>query len=207
MPTISAIGAAPRAPSDATEASVNRCAEITIPCARDLRYSGTRAVVVVEAQPSDIVTETITMIILAIVASLGVIAVLCWLLFTLAVFALPFFAAVTLGLWAQGTGAGILGGVIVGAFAAAVTFGLSQLLLLFVRPAWLKLLILLVFVAPAVVAGYHATFGIVKLTMPSETWQVIFAVVGAVAVGITAFMRLTMMAPPEPAEPGIARAS
>jgi len=94
MPTISAIGAAPRAPSDATEASVNRCAEITIPCARDLRYSGTRAVVVVEAQPSDIVTETITMIILAIVASLGVIAVLCWLLFTLAVFALPFFAAV-----------------------------------------------------------------------------------------------------------------
>lgn len=172
-----------------------------------MRYSGTRAVVVVEAQPSDIVTETITMIILAIVASLGAIAVLCWLLFTLAVFALPFFAGVTFGLWANGTGAGILGGVILGAFAAAVTFGLFQLLLLFVRPAWLKLLILLVFVAPAVVAGYHATFGIVKLTMPSETWQVIFAMAGAIAVGITAFMRLTMMAPPGPAVQGIARAS
>jgi hypothetical protein len=172
-----------------------------------LRYSGTRAVVVVEAQPSDIVTETITMIILAIVASLGAIAVLCWLLFTLAVFALPFFVGVTLGLWAHGTGAGILGGVIVGTFAAAVTFGLFQVLLLFVRPIWLKLLILLVFVAPAVVAGYHATFGIVKLTMPSETWQVIFALAGAIAVGITAFMRLTMMAPPGPAKHGIARAS
>lgn len=207
MPTISAIGAAPRAPSDAIEAPVNHCAEITIPCAHDLRYSSTRAVVVVEAQPSDIVTETITMIILAIVASLGAIAVLCWLLFTLAVFALPFFAGVTLGLWAHGTGAGILGGVIVGAFAAAVTFGLFQLLLLFVRPAWLKLLILLVFVAPAVVAGYHATFGIVKLTMPSETWQVVFAMAGAIAVGITAFMRLTLMVPPGPAEQGIARAS
>lgn len=186
---------------------MNHCAENTIPCARDLRYSGTRAVVVVEAQPSDIVTETITMIILAIVASLGAIAVLCWLLFTLAVFALPFFAGVTLGLWAHGTGAGILGGVIVGAFAAAATFGLFQLLLLFVRPSWLKLLILLVFVAPAVVAGYHATFGIVKLTMPSESWQVIFALAGAIAVGITAYMRLTMMAPPGSAEQGTARAS
>jgi hypothetical protein len=64
-----------------------------------------------------------------------------------------------------------------------------------------------VFVAPAVVAGYHATFGIVKLTMPSETWQVIFAMAGGVAVGITAFMRLTIMAPPGPAEQGTARAS
>ncbi len=172
-----------------------------------MRYSGTRAVVVVEAQPYDIVTETITMIILAIVASLGAIAVLCWLLFTLAVFALPFFAGVTLGLWAHGTGAGILGGVTVGAFAAAATFGRFQLLFLSVRSAWLKLLILLVFVAPAVVAGYHATFGIVKLTMPSETWQVIFAMAGAIAVGITAFMRLTMMATPEPDEQGIARES
>ena len=87
------------------------------------------------------------------------------------------------------------------------TFGLFQLLFLSVRSAWLKLLILLVFVAPAVVAGYHATFGIVKLTMPSETWQVIFAMAGAIAVGITAFMRLTMMATPEPDEQGIARES
>ncbi len=147
------------------------------------------------------------MIILAIVASLGAIAVLCWLLFTLAVFALPFFAGVTLGLCAHSNGAGILGGVIVGALAAAATFGLFQFLLLCVRPAWLKLLILVVFVAPSVVAGYHATFGIVKLTMPSETWQVGFALAGAIAVGITAFMRLTMMAPPGPAEQVVARLS
>ncbi|RUV49433.1 hypothetical protein EOA88_38735, partial [Mesorhizobium sp. M5C.F.Ca.IN.020.14.1.1] len=82
-----------------------------------------------------------------------------------------------------------------------------QLLLLFVRPAWLKLVVLLVFVAPAGIAGYHATLGIVKLTMPSESWQVVFAGAGAVAVGITAFMRLTMMAPPGPAGQGVARAS
>ena len=216
MPMTSAIGAAPRAPFHLCHGNIvtRRHGGAGEPLRRKhdslrprVALFWHRAVVVVEAQPSDIVTETITMIILAIVASLGAIAVLFWLLFTLAVFALPLFVGATLGLWAHGTGAGILGGVIFGAFAAAATFGLFQLLLLFVRPAWLKLLILLVFVAPAVVAGYHATFGIVKLTMPSETWQVIFAVAGAIAVGITAFMRLTMMAPPEPAEQGIARAS
>ncbi|TIO24030.1 hypothetical protein [Mesorhizobium sp.] len=147
------------------------------------------------------------MIILAILASLAAIVVLCWLLFTLAVFALPLFAGVTLGLWAYGTGAGVVGGVLVGAVAAAATFGLFQLLLRFVRPVWLKLLVLLVFVGPSIIAGYHATFGIMKLTMPSESWQVVFATIGAIAVGIVAFLRLTMMAPPGPADQGAARVS
>jgi hypothetical protein len=147
------------------------------------------------------------MIILAVLASLAAIIVLCWLLFALAVFALPFFTGVTVGLWAHGTGAGILGGIVVGAIAAAATFGLFQLLFLFVRPAWLKLVVVLVFVTPAVVAGYNATLGVVKVTMPSDTWQIIFATVGAIAVGVTAFIRLTMVAPPGPAGQGIARAS
>ena len=41
------------------------------------------------------------MIILAIVASLAAIGLLCWLLFTLAVFALPAFVGVSAGAWAQ----------------------------------------------------------------------------------------------------------
>lgn len=147
------------------------------------------------------------MIIVAIIASLAAIVALCWLLFTLAVFALPLFAGLTLGLWAFGTGAGVLGGALVGAVAAAATFGLFQLLLRFVRPAWLKLLVMLVFVGPSIIAGYHATFGIMKLTMPSETWQVVFATIGAIAVGMVAFLRLTMMAPPGPADQGAARVS
>ncbi|RWE06352.1 MAG: hypothetical protein EOS23_31260 [Mesorhizobium sp.] len=147
------------------------------------------------------------MVIIAILASLAAIVALCWLLFTLAVFALPLFAGVTLGLWAYGTGAGFLGGVLVGAVAAAAAFGLFRFLLLFVRPAWLKLPVLLVFVGPSIIAGYHATFGIVRLTIPSESWQVVFATIGAMAVGIVAFLRLTMMAPPGPVDQGAARAS
>lgn len=46
------------------------------------------------------------MIILAVLVSIAGIAALCWLLFTLAVFALPFFAAIAVGSWAYATGAG-----------------------------------------------------------------------------------------------------
>lgn len=147
------------------------------------------------------------MIILAILVSLAGIAALCWLLFTLAVLALPFFAALAVGSWAYGTGAGVAGAIIFGVVAAAATFGLFQLLLLILRPTWLKLLVALAFAAPAAIAGYHATLGIVRLTMPSETWQVVFAVAGAVAVGIAAFIRVTIMAAPEPTGRGLAQVS
>ena len=134
------------------------------------------------------------MIILAILGSLAAIGVLCWLLFKLAVFALPAFAGVTIGVWAHQTGAGPLGAIAIGVIAAGAILGIGQLLLAFVRPMWLKLLVALAFVAPAAIAGYHATHGIVKHTMPSETWQLVFSVVGAVAVGVTALARVTGMA-------------
>jgi hypothetical protein len=69
---------------------------------------------------------------------------------------------------------------------------------LILRPAWLKLVVGLAFAVPAATAGYHATLGIMRLTMPSETWPIVFAVAGAAAVGMTAFMRLTMLTPPGP---------
>lgn len=143
------------------------------------------------------------MIVLSILGSLAAIGVLCWLLFTLAVFALPLFLGLAAGTWAHGTGAGWLGAVIVGLVAAGATFTTGQLLLALVRPLWLKLVVLLAFVAPAVVAGYAATHGIVKHTTPSETWQLVFSGVGAVAVGIVAFVRLTALIPSEPPGRGI----
>ena len=146
------------------------------------------------------------MIFLGIVLSIAAIGFFCWLLFTLAVFALPFFAGVTVGAWAYHTGAGWLGAIVIGIVGAGLTLGIGQFLLMVVRPLWARLLIALVFVAPAVMAGYHATHGIVKHTMPSETWQVVFSVIGAVAVGVTAFMRVAGMAATSPSSQGLARA-
>lgn len=147
------------------------------------------------------------MIILAILASLAAISVLCWLLFTLVVFALPAFVGATVGVWAHGTGAGVAGAILVGLVAAAATLAVGQLVIIFVRPGWLKLIVAIAFVAPAALAGFHATHGIVNHLMPSEAWQITFSVIGAIAVGITALVRVAGMATaPAPSGQGLARA-
>ena len=133
------------------------------------------------------------MIFFGILLGIAAIGFFCWLLFTLAVFALPFFAGVYAGTWAYHTGAGWLGAIIIGLVSAGVVFGVGQLLFAFVRPVWARLLIAAAFVAPAVIAGYSATHGIAQLTMPSPVWQSVFSTIGAVAVGITAFLRLAGM--------------
>ncbi|RRY11318.1 hypothetical protein [Brucella anthropi] len=146
------------------------------------------------------------MMILAILASVAAIGLLCWLLFTLAVFALPAFVGLTAGAWAHGTGAGIPGAILVGAVAAAITLAAGHLLITFVRPMWLKLVVAAAFVAPAAIAGFHATHGVVKHLMPSNAWQITFSVIGAIAVGITAFVRVAGMAAPSPSGRDLARA-
>ena len=139
---------------------------------------------------------------LLVVAAIGS---FCWLLFTLAAFALPFFVGLTVGMWAFHTGAGVLGGVIVGAVAGGVTFGVGQMLLAFAPRNWLRLLIIALFVAPAAVAGYNATHGIAQMAMPSATWQMIFSVIGAIAVSVTTFIRFTGVAAPGQAGRSMAR--
>jgi hypothetical protein len=140
---------------------------------------------------------------LLVIAGIGF---FCWLLFTLAVFALPFYAGLTVGAWAFHTGAGWLGGAVVGVIAAGVTFGVGQLALAFVPWTWLRLAIVLVYAAPATVAGYYATHGIAQMAMPSTTWQMIFSLVGAVAVGVTALIRIAGTTPPGREETRLARA-
>lgn len=139
---------------------------------------------------------------LLVIAGIGF---FCWLLFTLAVFALPFFVGLTIGIWAFHTGAGALGGIAVGLMAGGVTFGIGQLALALVPWTWLRLLIILLYVAPATVAGYSATHGIALMAMPSATWQMTFSIIGAIAVSVTAFIRFTAVAALEPAGRGMAR--
>ena len=146
------------------------------------------------------------MIVFAILGSLAAIGVLCWLLFTLAVFALPAVVGVSVGIWAHQTGAGLLGAIVIGAVGAGTALGIGQLLLAVLRPAWLKILVALAFVAPAAIAGFHATHGILKHTMPSETWQLVFSVIGAIAVAVTTFIRVTSLTPPGSTGRGVANA-
>jgi hypothetical protein len=92
------------------------------------------------------------MIFFGILASIAAIGTFYWLLFTLAVFALPFFAGVHAGIWAYHTGAGRLGALVVGFVATGLVFGIGQMLLVFVRPTWARLLVAAVFIVPAAIA-------------------------------------------------------
>jgi len=145
------------------------------------------------------------MILFAILIAITAIGLFCWLLFTLATFALPLFMGVSVGVWAYNVGAGWLGAILIGLIGAAMTLGIGQILLIVVRPTWARLLIAMIFVAPAAIAGYHATHGIVKHAMPSESWQIAFSIIGALAVGITAFLRVAGLAA-APSGQGLARA-
>jgi len=143
-------------------------------------------------------TEAFTMLVLNIVILLVTVGFLCWLVFSLAVHALPLLAGVTAGLWAYEAGTGTVGGFLIGAAAAGSVAIFGQLLFAFARPLWVRVIVAGLFACPAVVAGYAATLGIARLVIPSETWQMALATIGAVAVGSTALFRMAGVAPPDP---------
>jgi hypothetical protein len=136
------------------------------------------------------------MLVLGIIFSFfGLGALLC-LLFTLAVYALPFFVAVTAGMAAFHSGAGVIGTILVAALAGGATLAIGQIVFATVRSPAIRAAVALLYAIPATMAGYSATHGLAELSMPSAMWQMIFAVIGATCVGCTAFARLAMLAPP-----------
>ncbi len=130
------------------------------------------------------------MLILGLILSIFAIGFICWLLFTLAVYALPLFVAVTAGLAAYHHDAGLLGAFLVAVLAGAATLAIAQLAFALVPSTPVRAVIALVFAAPAAVAGYEATSGLVHLGVASTAWCGALAVVGAILTGGTAFARM-----------------
>ena len=136
------------------------------------------------------------MLVLSVIFSIfGLGALLC-LLFTLAIYALPFFVAVTAGMAAFHSGAGVIGAILVAALAGGATLAIGQIVFATARSPAIRATVALLYAVPATIAGYSATHGLAALSMPSATWQMIFGGIGAICVGCTAFARLAMSAPP-----------
>jgi MFS family permease len=164
---------------------------------RRLQLFSACAAVVVEARPSDLyLTETTTMIVVGLALSLFVIGFLCCLLFTLAVYATPFFVGVTTAFAAFNYGAGVTGALIVGLTASVVTLVAGRAAFSVAKSPIVRGAFALIFAAPAAVAGFHATLGLAQISVSSEIWRDLFAVMGAVIVGCTAFVRLARTANP-----------
>ena len=136
------------------------------------------------------------MTIVGIVLSVVGVGFFCWLLFTLAVYALPFFAGLAAGLAAFHSGSGVIGAIIVAVLAGGATLVVGQVAFAAVRSPLIRAAIALLFAVPAAVAGYHATLGLARIGVPSEGWREAFATVGAIVVGGTAWARMTLFAPP-----------
>ena len=148
---------------------------------------------VVEARPSDPCRGTTSMIIIGLILGALGIGFFCWLLFTLAVYALPFSASLTAGLAAFHDGAGA---IVVGIVAGVVTLGAGQFAFVVAGSPLTRAAIALPFATPAAVAGYHATLALAHIGVSSQGWREAFAIIGAIFVGGPAWGRMTLLADP-----------
>ena len=123
---------------------------------------------------------------IGIVLSVFGLGFFCWLLFTLAVYALPFFAGLTAGLAAFHSGSGVIGAIIVGVLAGGATLALGQIAFATVRTPLIRAIIGLLYAVPAAIAGYQRRSRLAGIGMPAGGWQQAFAIVGAFSLACTA---------------------
>jgi hypothetical protein len=129
------------------------------------------------------------MIIIGIVLAFIGLAYLCWLVFALAIYALPFFAGASAGLATYHSGSGPIAAIIVSAIAGSITLIAGQI-------AFTTLCAIgLLFVVPAAVAGYHAALGLAHIGISADGWRETVAVAGAIIVAATAWARMVLSAP------------
>lgn len=133
------------------------------------------------------------MLISTILSVLGL-GVICWVLFNLAVYALPFFVAMTVGYYLHGTDTGIIA-VIVGAFlAGGFTLALGQVAFATIRSVPIRLVLGALYAIPAGLAGFHAIKGLSAIGGAGETWALVYAGIGTIIVGTTAWARVATLA-------------
>ena len=158
-------------------------------------------VVVEGATVAVLAAEATTMLVIALILNVFGISLFCWLIFALAVYALPFFVGLTTGMAAFHSGAGVLGALLFGIVAGAVTLAIGQIAFAVVRSPVLRAVIAAAFAIPAAIAGYHAVLGLSQIGVPSLVWREVFAWIGALFVGGTAWTRMTVFAEPLPLRP------
>ena len=143
------------------------------------------------------------MFVSAILSALGL-GVLVYLLFTLAVYALPFFVAVTVGMYVHDTDAGLIAAFVSAFFAGAITLIAGQIAFATIRSVPVRLAIGALYAAPAGIAGYHAIKGLSEIGGAGETWTLVFAWIGAIVVGATAWARIASLSGPDEDAPATA---
>lgn len=111
------------------------------------------------------------------------IGALCVLLYSAAVWALP----VGIGIWAGYAlircGVGSIIAILCGFMAGGAVFALGQTVLASSRSNSLRVVIVITFVVPAILAGYGTALDLSAMGFASGFWQHVFAILGGAAVG------------------------
>ncbi|MGY3621548.1 hypothetical protein [Bradyrhizobium sp. USDA 10063] len=125
----------------------------------------------------------------------------CWAIFALAVYALPFFVALNVGMMAFQRGAVVVGALLIGTAGGTLTLAVAQATVAVTRSLTLRVAVATAFAVPAAVAGYHVVSALSQIGMPSLAWREALASLGAVCIGGTAWTRLTVFSETRPFEP------
>jgi hypothetical protein len=138
------------------------------------------------------------MLALGLLLNFAGIGLFCWLIFTLAAYALPFFVGLCVFMLALHSGAGVLGAPILGIAAGGMTLAIGQIAFAMTRSVIIRAIIAALFAVPATFAGYQVVFAMSQLGVPSLVWREIFACLGAIFIGGTAWTRLTIFTETRP---------
>jgi hypothetical protein len=105
---------------------------------------------------------------------------------------LPFFVGMAVGIYLFEAGAGPFGAIVVGFVTAGFTLVVGQYVFSVARSPIVRLVIGLLFAVPAAYAGHDVTLALAQLGIPEEWWRESFAILGAIAVGGTAWAHMSM---------------
>jgi len=119
----------------------------------------------------------------------------CRLFYNATIYALACLIGLLVGFFAENTGAGPFGAITFGVAAGVVLLAIGQTIFALLQSPFLRAVVALTFAVPAALTGYFAVYNLVGLTAASDIWRQAIAIVGALAVGATAWARLA--SPPD----------
>jgi hypothetical protein len=107
------------------------------------------------------------MLVIGFILNMFGIGLFCWLIFTLVVYALPFFVGLTAGSAAFDGGAVVIGALLVSIVAGALALAIGQIAFAVVGPLILRAAIDTAFAVPAAIVGHHPVLSPSQIGLPS----------------------------------------
>lgn len=134
------------------------------------------------------------LMIFVVALALLLIAMMVILAYRLATYALPAMLGLTVARLADATGAGWVGAGIAGFVVGALSFCFFAVLFATARTPTVRAVVVLIFVTPAVAAGYVLTYGLTEGAIPSAIWRQTLCIAVSALIGVSAFARLASAA-------------